>query len=169
MQQPFDEAVRRHGATVLRVCHAVLGPGPDADDAWSESFLAALRSWPELADDTNVEAWLVRVAHRNAVDVTRARARHAVPSDDLPEQASALGNPEDSAGQDGHGVWAAVTALPERQRLAIAYHYLGGPPHTETAGIIGGTPEAVRRAASDGIRNLRRTYRAEAHTKGQSR
>ncbi|MGP9725223.1 RNA polymerase sigma factor [Corynebacterium sp. AOP40-9SA-29] len=168
MQQPFDEAVRRHGATVLRVCRAVLGPGPDADDAWSESFLAALRSWPELPDDTNVEAWLVRVAHRKAVDITRARARHAVPSDDLPEQASALGNPEGSPGQDEHGVWAAVTALPERQRLAIAYHYLGGLPHTETAGIIGGTPEAVRRAASDGIRSLRTTYRAEGHTKGPS-
>ena len=34
-----------HGAMVLRVCRAVLGPG-DADDAWSETFLAALRVKP---------------------------------------------------------------------------------------------------------------------------
>jgi DNA-directed RNA polymerase specialized sigma24 family protein len=55
-------------------------------------------------------------------------------------------------------VWTAVAALPERQRLAIAYHYLGGLRHTETAELIGSTPEAVRRAAADGLRTLRDRY-----------
>ena len=44
MRLPFDQAVTRHGETVLGVCRAVLGPGPDADDAWSETFLAALKT-----------------------------------------------------------------------------------------------------------------------------
>jgi len=38
---PFEELVAEHGPTVLRVCRAVLGPA-DAEDAWSETFLAAL-------------------------------------------------------------------------------------------------------------------------------
>jgi RNA polymerase sigma factor (sigma-70 family) len=155
MNEPFEQAVRRHGPTVLRVCRAVLGPSADADDAWSETFLAALRAWPELPPDTNVEAWLVRVAQRKALDITRAHKRHAVPTDELPERASPRGNPG-----AGDGVWAAVAALPERQRLSIAYHYLGGLPHAETAALIGGSPEAVRRAAADGLRTLRRTYLA---------
>ena len=125
MTEPFEQAVQRHGETVLRVCRAVLGPGPDAEDAWSETFLAALRSWPELAEDTNVEAWLVRVAHRKAIDVTRARTRRAIPTDQLPERPSR----EMVEGGDEQGVWAAVAALPERQRLALAYHHLGGLPH----------------------------------------
>ena len=162
MKLPFEQAVRRHGTTVLRVCRAVLGPGTDADDAWSETFLAALRAWPDLTEDTNVEAWLVRVAHRKALDITRARARHAVPVQDLPEQPSRLGNP----GEDDYGVWRAVAALPTRQRLAIAYHYLGGLPHAETAELIGGNAAAVRRAAADGIKSLRRVYQADGHTKG---
>lgn len=165
MKQPFEQAVKQHGETVLRVCRAVLGPGADADDAWSEAFLAALRAWPELPEDTNVEAWLVRVARRKAIDVTRARARHAISSDALPEKASPLGNP----GGDEYGVWAAVAELPERQRLAIAYHYLGGLAHAETAEIIGGSADAVRRAAADGITSLRRTYHAGEHTKGAPR
>ena len=165
MKQPFERAVQRHGATVLRVCRAVLGPGADADDAWSETFLAALRSWPELPEDTNVEAWLVRVAHRKTIDITRARARHAIPSDDLPERPSRHGGP----GDDSSEVWADVAALPERQRLAIAYHYLGGLPHAETAELIGGSPEAVRRAAADGMKRLRQTYTAGEETKGASR
>ncbi len=165
MRLPFDQAVTRHGETVLRVCRAVLGPGLDADDAWSETFLAALKTWPDLPEETNTEAWLVRVARRKAIDVVRARARHATPSDDLPERVSSLGTP----GDDEHGVWAAVAGLPERQRLAIAYHYLGGLPHTETAAIIGSSPDAVRRAASDGIRRLRQTYHDGEHTEGAPR
>ncbi|HJG81058.1 MAG TPA: sigma-70 family RNA polymerase sigma factor [Brevibacterium senegalense] len=157
MRLPFEEAVTRHGPTVLRVCRAVLGAGADADDAWSETFLAALQAWPDLPEDTNVEAWLVRVAGRKAIDITRARARHAIPTDTLPERTTALGQ----AGDDTAHVWADVARLPERQRLAIAYHYLGGLPHTETAHRIGGTPDAVRRAAADGIRTLRRQLRAE--------
>lgn len=153
MMQPFDLAVRTHGATVLRVCRAVLGPGPDADDAWQETFLAALRRWPDLADVGNLEAWLVRVAGRKAIDVLRARGRHPVPMEELPDTAVAAREPV------GHlELWTAVAALPERQRLAIAYHYLGGLRHTETAELIGGTPEAVRRAAADGLKSLRGSH-----------
>ena len=157
MQQPFEQAVTEHGPTVLRVVRAVLGPGPDVDDAWAETFMAALRAWPDLPRDTNVQAWLVRVAHRKAIDVTRGAARRAVPTDILPDRPATTGLPE-AADPD---LWAAVAALPERQRLSLAYHYLGGLRHTETAELIGGTPEAVRRAASDGIRALRRTYAPE--------
>ena len=161
---PYETAIAQHGPTVLRVCRAVLGPGADAEDAWSETFMAALTAWPDLAEGTNVEAWLVRVAHRKAIDITRTRARHAVPSDDLPEQTSRRGNP----GHDD-GVWTAVAALPERQRLAVAYHYLGGLPHAETAALIGGSAEAVRRASADGIRALRATFTAGHSTDGASR
>lgn len=148
---------------MLRVCRAVLGAGPDADDASSETFLSALQRWPELPEDANVEAWLVRIAQRKAVDVIRARAR-AVPTDNIPEPRSALGDP----GAGEAELWDAVSALPERQRLAIAYHYLGGLPHTETAELIGGTAAAVRRAAADGIKTLRRRYGADNFTQGAS-
>lgn len=165
MKEPFDDAVTRHGATVLRVCRAVLGHDAAADDAWSETFLAALQAWPDLHEDTNVEAWLVRVAHRKAIDVTRTRRRHAVPTDELPERVSTIGVPD---GTD-HDLWRAVAALPERQRLAVAYHYLGGLPHKDTAELVGGTTEAVRRAAADGVAALRRTSASLALEEGDPR
>ena len=52
---------------MLRVCRAVVGP-VDAEDAWSETFLSALRAYPELPADANVEAWLVTIAHRRALE-----------------------------------------------------------------------------------------------------
>ena len=45
---PFEQVVAEHGAVVMRVCRALLGPA-DADDAWSETFLSALRAYPRPA------------------------------------------------------------------------------------------------------------------------
>lgn len=154
MSEPFENVVAEHGGTVLRVCRAVLGPHADADDAWSETFLAALKAWQGLPETTNVEAWLVTVAHRKAIDITRARQRHAIPTDEAPERESIIGIP-DGGDRD---LWAAIAALPEKQRLSVAYHYLGGLPHKDVAEILGGTVDAARRAAADGIRTLRHTY-----------
>jgi RNA polymerase sigma factor (sigma-70 family) len=151
-KQPFEVVVAEHGAMVLRVCRAVLGAG-DADDAWSETFLAALKAYPELPADANVEAWLVRIAHRKAIDVTRAAARRALPVADVPERPSA----QRADGRD-LDLAAAMAALPRRQREAVAYHYLAGLPYQDVAAVIGGTTDAVRRSAADGIAKLRRTY-----------
>lgn len=148
--KPFEEIVAVHGATVLRVCRAVVGP-LDADDAWSETFLAALRAYPTLDDDANVEAWLVTIAHRKAIDVIRARARAPIPVETVPERISPLGVPEAS----DRDLWAALALLPDKQRQAVAYHYLVGLPHRTIAEMLGGTTDAARRAAADGIKTLR--------------
>jgi RNA polymerase sigma factor (sigma-70 family) len=155
--RPFELIVEEHGARVLRVCRAVVGP-VDADDAWSETFLAALTAYPRLAPDSNVQAWLVTIAHRKAIDIVRARVRSAIPMAEVPERVSTLGHPDGEGGE----LWAAVAALPERQRLALAYHYLGGLTHADTAELIGGTVESVRRTASDGLAALRRAYRPQS-------
>ncbi len=150
--QPFEEIVARHGPTVLRVCRAVLGPD-DADDAWSETFLAALRAYPTLRPDSNVEAWLVTIAHRKAIDQTRAQARRPITVDELPERPT----PSEADSWDGD-LWAALKALPLKQRASIAYHYLAGMPYADIAAVIGGSQDAARRAAADGIAKLRKTY-----------
>ena len=147
---PFEAIVEKHGPTVLRVCLAVIGPA-EADDAWSETFLSAMRAYPSLPDDANVEAWLVTIAHRRAIDVGRARSRRAVPSDSIADRADRHERVE--ADPD---LIAALDALPDKQRQSVAYHYLAGLPYTEVASILGGTAAAARRAAADGIAALRR-------------
>jgi RNA polymerase sigma factor (sigma-70 family) len=153
MKQPFEKVVEQHGGTVLRVCRVILGVH-DAEDAWSETFLAALRAYPELPDDANAEAWLVTIAHRKAIDVLRSRKRQPAPVGDLPEAPTTLGVP---GGHDGD-LWQAVAALPDKQRQAVAYHYVAGLAYAEIAAILGGSTDAARRAAADGIRNLRKKY-----------
>lgn len=147
---PFEQVVTEHGPTVLRVCRALVGP-VDADDAWSETFLAAMRAYPALDDGANVEAWLVTIARHKAIDLLRSRARRAVPVAELPER----GVPAGTRGHEAVDLWRALGELTERQREAVAYHHLAGLPYDQVAALVGGTAPAARRAAADGIRNLR--------------
>ena len=162
VKQPFEAVVSAHGPTVLRVCRAVLGP-VDADDAWSETFLSALKAYPELPAGANIEAWLVTIAHRTAIDVTRARARRAIPAGDLPEVAGPTHAESDDDLAD------ALARLPDKQKHAVAYHYLAGLPYDDVAGVLGGSADAARRAAADGIATLRRTYPGAAARKAAAR
>jgi RNA polymerase sigma factor (sigma-70 family) len=154
MKRPFEEIVVEHGPTVLRVCRAMLAR-PDAEDAWSETFLAALRAYPDLPDDANVQAWLVTIAHHKTIDAVRAQGRRATPVAEVTETRS-LANVWTPADD---GLWDALRALPTKQRQAVAYHHVAGLPYAEVAAIVGGSTDAARRAAHDGIRALRRQYR----------
>ncbi|MBO0676933.1 sigma-70 family RNA polymerase sigma factor [Mycolicibacterium sp. S2-37] len=154
--RPFEDVVAEHGPTVLRVCRAVVGP-VDAEDAWSETFLSALRAYPDLPADANVEAWLVTIAHRRALDVGRANSRRPAPTATVPDRPAARADPG-----DGHPeLWAALEALPTKQRQAVAYHHIAGLPHAEIAVLLGNSPDAARRACADGMKTLRSLYRKD--------
>jgi len=87
-----------------------------------------------------------------------AAARRAVPVADPPEQAT------EATSEDGTDTLAqAVARLPARQKQAVAYHYLAGLPYAEIAAILGGSTDAARRAAADGIASLRRSYAKGTH------
>src|SRR5947199_10516500 len=118
LKQPFERIVAEHGETVLRVCRFVLGVH-DADDAWSETFLAAMKAYPDLPADANIEAWLVTIAHRKAIDLIRATARRATPVPETPDRPS----PSHADGEHSE-LTEAVAALPAKQPQAVAYHYL---------------------------------------------
>jgi RNA polymerase sigma factor (sigma-70 family) len=105
-----------------------------------------------------VEAWLVRIAHRKAIDVVRARNRRAVPVGALPESGATDPEPVEHT----EDLWQALRELPFKQRACVVYHHVAGLPYAEVATIVGGSPEAARRAASDGIARLRTTYGARA-------
>ena len=149
---PFDHVVTEHGPVVLRVCRALL-PVHDAEDAAADAFLAALEAYPRLRPDSNVKAWLVTIAHRKALDILRRRARHAVPVADVPERA---GGSEPVVPDEP--LWKALRGLPDKQRHAVAYHYVADLAYADVAAIMGTSEAAARRNAADGIKALRRSF-----------
>ena len=152
--RPFEEIVQEHGPVVMRVCRALLAPS-DAEDAWSETFLAALQAYPRLRPDSNVQGWLVTIAHRKSIDQLRGAARRARPAGDLPDVATTDPLPVDA----GAELRDALDALPPKQRQAVIFHYLADLPYAEVATMIDSSEAAARRSAADGIANLRRHTR----------
>ena len=151
MTEPFEKVVARHAATVLRVCRVLLGPH-DAEDAWSETFLAALRGYPDLPDSANTEAWLVTIAHRKAVDCHRGRARRAFPVAEVEAlDTRAAGGVERGDAE----LWGAVRELPPRQRSAVLLRFLADLAHREIAATIGCSEDAARRSLHEGLQKLR--------------
>lgn len=148
-----------HGATVMRVCRALVGV-TDAEDAWAETFLAALTAYPRLRPNSNVKGWLVTIAHSKAIDQLRRASRSARPTGSVPETPWI----DDHPVERDERLWGAMAALPFKQRGAVAYHHVAGLPYAEVGALLETSEAAARRSAADGIAALRRTYRTGGET-----
>lgn len=157
---PFQAFLDEHRDAVWRFLVASVGP-TDADDCFQETFISALRSYPELSRrprEHNLRAWVLTIAHRKALDAHRARARRATPVADPAEvsDATAAGT---EIGRD-EALWQAVEELPERQRSAVVLRFVGDLAHREIATAIGCSEEAARRSLHEGLSKLRKVVPA---------
>jgi RNA polymerase sigma factor (sigma-70 family) len=156
---PFATFLEEHRVLVYRFLLASVGPS-DADDCFQETFLAALRAYPKLREESNLRAWVLTIATRKAIDNGRATARRAVPVEEVPERPAneqADGDPE---------LWRAVRALPFRQRAAVIHRYVLDLPYAEVAVALGCSEEAARAGAYEGRKKLR-TMRELEHLGGR--
>jgi RNA polymerase sigma factor (sigma-70 family) len=145
---PFQALIDAHAGEVMAVLRGAVGRA-DAEDCFQETFLAALRGYPQLKDGGNLRGWLITIAHRKAIDHHRARGRRAVPVAEVAEVA--VTDPE-----PGDGIWTAVGALPPKQRAAVTLRYASDLPHAEIAAALGCSPEAARRSLHEGLKRLRK-------------
>jgi RNA polymerase sigma factor (sigma-70 family) len=148
---PFQRFLDAQRDDVLRFLIASVGRH-DADDAFQETFISALRAYPRLRPDSNLRAWVLTIAHRKALDVHRARRRNPVPVAEIHDRAA--GAPADVPDH-----WQRVRALPARQREVLTLRYAADLTHAEIAHALGCSEEAARRAAADGLKTLRKELR----------
>jgi RNA polymerase sigma factor (sigma-70 family) len=152
---PFQALLDAHRGDVYRFLVASVGP-VDADDCFQETWIAALRSYPRLRSADNLRGWLLRIAQRKAIDSHRARRRRPRPSDSLPETAAA---PAAAAIEDGEpALWAAVRALPPKQRAAVFCRSVLGMPYEELAEVLDCSQDAARRNVHEGLKALREEW-----------
>jgi len=148
---PFQALLDAHGRDVHRFLVAGVG-AIDADDAYQETMLAALRAYPRLRDAANLRGWLFRIAHRKAIDQARARRRAPIAAgDQLPEVAV-----HDRAADTGSELWRAVRSLPPKQRAALAFRYALDADYASIAAALDCSEEAARRSVHEALKRLRR-------------
>jgi RNA polymerase sigma factor (sigma-70 family) len=152
---PFQRFLDAERDVVWRCLVAMVGH-TDADDVFQETFMAALRAYPDLRSDRthNLRAWVLTIAHRKALDHLGARARRAVPVEHLPEVPVT-----DPPGRDEE-LWDRVRALPPKMRAAVTLRYAGDLTHAEIATAMGCSEEAARRSAHEGLKRLREVEHA---------
>jgi RNA polymerase sigma factor (sigma-70 family) len=132
----------------LRVAAAVTGDRDRAYDAVQEAFGRALRRRSTYERRGDLEAWLWRFVVNAARDERGRRGGHvSVPAQDQPAA-------------NGHGgergaLVAAITLLPERQRLALFLRYYADLDYAGIADALGvarGTVAATLNAAHAALR-----------------
>jgi RNA polymerase sigma factor (sigma-70 family) len=141
---PFETFYAEHRGEVLRLLRRRLG-ATDADDAFQETFLRALRAYDRLEHGEHLRAWVLTIASRVAIDAGR-RAR---PAAELPEQAS---DDELPAYAD---LGELTEDLPRKERAAVVLRYGYDLTYDQIAAVLDSSPAAARQAASSGVRRLR--------------
>src|SRR5262245_57957671 len=147
---PFQTLLDSHQGDVYRFLVATVGP-VDADDAFQETWIAALRAYPKLRRADNLRAWLLRIAQNKSIDAHRARRRRPVPVAVVPEGA-ARGGPADP---DGDELWERVRRLPGKQRTAVYCRSVLAMPYDELAVLLESSEDAARRNVHEGLKRLR--------------
>jgi RNA polymerase sigma factor (sigma-70 family) len=144
---PFQVLLEEHRRDVYRFLVATAGAS-EADDAFQETWIAALRAYPKLRRADNLRAWLFRIAQNKSIDAHRARGRRAVPVAALPER------PPAEADEDPE-LWARLRELPAKQRTAVFCRTVLGMPYEELATLLESSEEAARRNVHEGLKRLR--------------
>jgi RNA polymerase sigma factor (sigma-70 family) len=148
---PFQRFLDEHRELVWRFLVASVGRG-EADDCFQETFLSALRAYPRLREDSNLQAWVLTIAHRKALDAHRGRTRRPLPVPDVGELDARVA---DAAGERDENLWEAVHRLPPRQRAAVLLRHSADLPHRDIARVLGCSEEAARRSLHEGLTRLR--------------
>ncbi|MGH2836013.1 MAG: RNA polymerase sigma factor [Solirubrobacteraceae bacterium] len=147
---PFQALLDGYSHDVHRFLIANVGP-TEADDCYQETWIAALRAYPNLRHATNLRGWLLTIAARKAIDAHRARGRAAVPMADPPEVSFV---PRENADD----LWSAVGSLPGKQRAAVVLRYLLDAEYGTVAATMGISEVAARRNVHEGLKRLREEH-----------
>lgn len=147
---PFETLIDAHAHELHRFLVGIVGP-TEAEDCLQETFMSALRAYPNLRHGDNLRAWLYMIAQRKGTDAIRRLARR--PTRDL-DGVDPVAPPAPEPADDG--IWITVRALPAKQRAAIVHRFVLDLAYVEIGVRMGTTEEAARQNVSAGLRRLRR-------------
>src|SRR5215213_3164589 len=149
-----------HRPRLRAVAYRVLGSTGEADDAVQEAWFRLSRSKVEEID--NLEAWLVTVVGRVALNMLRSRAtRREEPLDRLPDpivdRLDGIDPEHEALLADSVGLALLVVleTLTPAERLAYVLHDMFAVPFEQIGAILDRSPDAARQLASRARRRIR--------------
>jgi RNA polymerase sigma factor (sigma-70 family) len=158
LAQRFQE----HRPRLQAVAYRMLGSTSEADDALQEAWIRLCRS--NSAQIDNLQAWLVTVVGRVALNMLRSRksrreellhAQHL--PDPIVDRAEGIDPEHEALLADSVGLALLVVleTLTPAERLAYVLHDMFSVPFEEIGAILERSPEAARQLASRARRRIR--------------
>lgn len=112
------------------------GNPEDAAEVVQEVLVRVAEQRERLASVRDPRWWLLALAHRLAVDVTRRRTRRpAEPIEDHPHLEARL--PDHARELDARRAWTLIAGLSPKQREVIYLHHFEGMSHAEIGRSLG--------------------------------
>src|SRR5918998_298585 len=161
LAQRFQE----HRPRLRAVAYRMLGSTSEADDAVQEAWIRLSRS--NAAEIDNLQAWLVTVVGRVALNMLRSRkSRREEPldahlPDPIVDRAEGGIDPEHEAllaDSVGLALLVVLETLTPTERLAYVLHDMFSVPFDEIGAILDRSPEAARQLASRARRRIRSAH-----------
>jgi len=155
------ERFQDHRPRLRAVAYRMLGSTSEADDAVQEAWIRLSRS--NAGEIDNLEAWLVTVVARVALNMLRSRRTRREESfeahlpDPIVDRADGIAPEHEALLADSVGLALLVVleTLTPPERLAYVLHDMFSVPFDEIAGILNRSPDAARQLASRGRRRIR--------------
>jgi RNA polymerase sigma factor (sigma-70 family) len=142
---PFERFYESHRDEIWAFLVRKLGR-ERAEDAFQETFLRALRAYPNLEHTRHLRAWTYTIAGRVAIDELRRRRTEELAAE-----------PPVEDGRPGYAqIEHLASQLPPTERAAVVLRYAYDLDYEDIGAALGSTAEAARQAASSGVRRLRR-------------
>jgi RNA polymerase sigma-70 factor (ECF subfamily) len=155
------ERFQEHRPRLRGVAYQMLGSTSEADDAVQEAWIRLSRS--NAGEIDNLEAWLVTVVGRVALNMLRSRKTRREESldahlpDPIVDRADGIDPEHEALLADSVGLALLVVleTLTPAERLAYVLHDMFSVPFDEIGAILGRSPDAARQLASRGRRRIR--------------
>lgn len=130
-------AIERHGDAVFRLAFCRTQNKTEAEDIYQEVFLKLLKDNTDFRDEEHLKAWLLKVAINLCKDFFKSSwFQKKTPIEDIIEQGAEQ--------QYCAEIWAAVSALPNKERIIFHLFYQEGYQTDEIAKILALNPATVR-------------------------
>jgi RNA polymerase sigma-70 factor (ECF subfamily) len=156
----WETLVRRYQGIAFRTAYLLSGSASDAEEAAQDGFVKAYRALGRFRRGAPLRPWLLRIVANEARNRRRAAGRR----DALALRAAAQDRPGDAvpspeaallAGESHETLLAAVNALSEEHRLAIACRYFLELSEEETAAALGVRRGTVKSRLARALARLR--------------
>ncbi len=154
----FDQLVELYSRELFAYLWRMMRDPEDAEDALQETFIRGFRGLPRLKDNTNLRAWLYKIATNVAYSQFKKRNRQNSRTTELTEFTPIATTDNLERRDQLEAVLQLVEKLPHKQQTALMLRNYQGFTYEEISIALDCSPESARANVYQAIKKLRQEF-----------